>query len=358
MRKRLTIGSTPISRGETRDLRIRVSETYLGRPVDLPVRVVRAAKSGPIVFVTAAVHGDELNGTGIIRELMFDTGVALTKGTLILVPAVNIFGFESHTRYMPDRRDLNRSFPGSASGSLSSRVANVIFETIVAPCDYGIDLHTAAARRTNFPNVRGDLTDPEVRRIASAFGCELMVNSKGPDGSLRRTACKAGCPTIILEAGEPGKIEPSVLEIGVRGVRNVLTNLEMLSGPDVRPAYQTRVDKTVWLRAETGGLLFFHVVPGEIVEVNQPIATTANVFGKEHNVLVSPVGGIVLGMTTFPNVKPGDPVCHVAIPKRSTERIRKTLDRVSQQSIHQRLRDDLATNISVSEFSDVATSAD
>ena len=239
---------------------------------------------------------------------------------------------------MPDRRDLNRCFPGSQSGSLTSRVANIIFEQILRRCDYGIDLHTAAGSRTNFPNVRGDLTNPEVLLLAKAFGCELMVNGSGPVGSLRREATKAGCPTIILEAGEPCKIEPGILEIGVRGVHNVLKELKMIPGDLIRPAYQTRISKSLWIRSEVGGILRFHVTPGDLVTKGDAIATNASVFGREQNVLASPVDGIVLGMTTLPLVKPGEPVCHIAVPGRSLKAIRKTLAAIPGKHLSHRLR--------------------
>ncbi len=345
-----TFNGTSVKAGETTDLKLKVSERYTGDPIHLPVQVIRAKKPGPAVFVSAAIHGDELNGVGVIHELMFGEPVDLHAGTLILVPVVNIFGFENQLRYMPDRRDLNRGFPGSSSGSLTSRVARVIFDTLVKRCDYGIDLHTAATGRTNFPNVRGDLTRPEVRRIAKAFGCELLVNGKGPEGSFRREAVKADCNTIILEAGEPLKIEPGVLEVGLRGVNNVLIELGMVRGEIKQPAYQTRIDQSTWVRANVGGLLRFHVGPGEVVAQGQPIATNASVIGRERDVLTAPSAGIVLGMTTMPMVKPGEPVCHLAIPKASSlKRIAKTVGCMKSASLGQRLRDHLATNISVSE---------
>ena len=348
-RRTFQIGDTSIRRGESKDIYLNISQRYTGDPISLPIRVIRANRSGPTVFVSAAVHGDEINGTGIIHELMFGQEVALKCGTLILVPAVNIFGFEIQDRYMPDRRDLNRNFPGSEAGSLTRRVAHILFEQVVRKCDYGIDLHTAAGSRTNFPNVRGDLSVAEVRRLSKAFGCELMVNSKGPIGSLRREATKAGCATIILEAGEPCKIEPGILKIGVRGVHNVLKDLKMISGQPMLPAYQTRVSKSLWIRSEVGGILRFHISPGDIIKQGDAIATNASVFGQEQNLLTSPVSGIVLGMTTLPMVKPGEPVCHIAIPSQSLRSVSRALKNAPSSSLSHRVRGDLATNFSVSE---------
>ncbi len=343
------IGEQTIRRGETRSVHLKISERYTGDPITLPLRVVRAAQPGPTLFVSAAVHGDEINGTGIIHDLMFAESFKLLRGTLMLIPVVNIFGFESHERYLPDRRDLNRSFPGSPNGSLTSRVAHTVFHQIVDACDFGIDLHTAALHRVNYPNVRGDLSIPGVRKLAHAFGSELIVNSKGPVGSLRREATRAGCPTVILEAGEPNKIEPSVLQVGVRGVENVLKAFGMIAGEPVKPAYQTRVTRSTWVRAQLGGILRFHVAPGDPVDQGQPIATNTSLFGREQNTLTSPVDGIVLGMTTLPAVKPGEPVCHIAVPSRSLAHIRRALDQAPRRSLHRRVRRDLATNISVSE---------
>ncbi len=346
---RFEIDGHRVKRGESVDIKLKVSERYTGDPISLPIRVIRSRRAGPTVFVTAAIHGEELNGVGIIHDLMHGRQIELISGTLILVPVVNIFGFETQSRYMPDRRDLNRSFPGSESGSLTSRIASIIFQQIVRQSDYGIDLHTAAAQRTNFPNIRGDLTQLPVRRIAKAFGCELMLNGKGPEGSFRREAVKAGCAVVTLEAGEPWKIEPAVLEVGVRGVTNVLRYLRMTEGAIVAPKYQARVDKSTWVRAEVGGILRFHVTPGQFIERSQAIATNASVFGEAQNQLVSPVEGVVLGMTTLPTVKPGEPVCHIAIPGRSLRQLRRDLESSGRNSLYRRLRRDLATNITLSE---------
>jgi hypothetical protein len=342
------IAGRKIKLGHTVDAGIEIAESYSGAPVTLPLRVVRAPRPGPSVFVVAAIHGDELNGAGVIRELL-ERPFDLERGTLVLVPVVNLLGFERHSRYLPDRRDLNRCFPGSPKGSQASRLADKIFREIVLRCDYGIDLHTAALRRTNFPNVRADLSDPAVRRIAKVFGCELIVDSRGPRGNFRGSACRAGCPTIVLEAGEVWKIEPAVVEIGVRGIRNVLIELGMVAGKPKRPVYQTRVRRTTWVRAELGGILQFHVAPGDIVDEGQPLATNTSLLGIENRVLKSPVDGVILGMTTLPAVNPGDPVCHVAVPGRKVSRIREILAQAPGKSLHGRLREDLATNVTVSE---------
>lgn len=298
--------------GERTDIFLQVSETYTGDAVRMPIHIIRGREKGPTVFVTAAIHGDEINGTGIIHDFLFSDNLILRAGTLILIPVVNVFGFESNVRYLPDRRDLNRSFPGSRTGSLASRLAYVMMHQIVSVSNLGIDLHSAASQRTNYPNVRGDMSNPRVKELAKAFGCALMVNGKGPIGSFRKEATRRGCPTIILEAGEPFKIEPSVLEIGVQGIRNCLVHYGMLEGSVQPPPFQAIIRETGWLRAKVAGILKFHVAPGAFVEKGQSIATNYSILGKEQNTLKARSNGIILGMTTMPAVKPGEPICHIA----------------------------------------------
>lgn len=336
--------------GESCNLALPVSQSYSGSDVTLPVRVVRGKEPGPAVMISAAVHGDELNGTGIIRELILAPPFELLRGTLVLVPVVNILGYERNVRYLPDRRDLNRCFPGLAGGSLASRIAHTVFHDLVLSCEYLIDFHTAAVRRTNFPNVRADLRQPEVRRLARAFGCPLVVNSEGAKGTLRLAAVEAGLAAIILEAGEVWKVEPSVVEVGLRGVKNVLLELEMIEGKRERPAYQARIERSTWLRSDVGGLLRFHAAPGEVVEKGQALASCASLLGVERGVVEAPEDGIVMGLTTLPSVKPGDPVCHLAIPHKGIGRIREALEASSDGSLHDRLRDDLATSVTVDDF--------
>lgn len=346
--KPIRIGATRVEPGERCDTALTASESYSGMPVRIPVTVWRAPNPGPTVFVTAAVHGDEFNGIGIVRELLLKSPFELEAGSLILVPVVNMLGLDRHQRYLPDRRDLNRSFPGNSTGSLAKRFAHAIFSQIVPQCDYGIDLHTAALRRTNYPNVRADLRNPKAKRLAFALGSELVINGKGPEGSLRRSACAAGCPTVILEAGEVWKIEPTVVEFGVRGIRNALIELGMANGALARSPLQVRIEKTKWIRAEVGGILQFHVAPGDVVESGQALATNSDLHGREKNVICSPADGVVIGMTTLPAVTPGDPICHLAIPpRRRIESIRRARARTPDAALDERLRGELSTSVSV-----------
>ena len=304
--------------GESCDVELAIGESYSGVTIGTPIHIHRAIDPGPVVFVTGALHGDEINGTGAVRRLIQDKKFRLQRGSLILVPVLNLPAFERHSRYLPDRRDLNRCFPGSATGSLAGRMAHAIFDEIVSRCDYGIDLHTAAVRRTNYPNVRADMKNREVQLLAKAFGCGIIINKKGPKGGFRPEACRAGCPTIVMEGGEVWKVESAIVKAAIRGVKNVLRKLDMLEGDDYRPEYQVVIERTKWIRADRGGFLRLHVAPGEIVERGQLLATNADLLGHETNTLTCPFNGIVIGSTTMPSVSPGEPVCHIGKLPRGT----------------------------------------
>ena len=344
-------GDAKVGPGEARDVMLTVTEAYSGVRVKIPLHVRRSKTDGPVVFVTAALHGDELNGAGAVRALIRDPSLELKSGALILVPVLNMLAFERHSRYLPDRRDLNRSFPGKSTGSLASRMARVIFDEIVGRADYGIDLHTAAIRRTNFPNVRADMNDKHVRFLAQSFGSAFIINGEGPKGAFRRTACGAGCPTIILEGGEIWKVEPTIVECAALGIRNVLMNLGMIEGERARPPLQMVIENTTWLRSEGGGFLQFHVAPGEIVLRGEALATNTSLLGRERSVITAPFDGVVIGMTTLPAVSPGEPVCHLGeLPKGGdTASVRAAL---RDDPFYSRVVDDLASNLLIVERDD------
>lgn len=336
-----------IEPGQSRHLKLSVGESYSGGTVTIPVHVKRGIEEGPVVFITAAMHGDELNGTGAIRELLLDPAFRLTRGALIMVPVANVLGFERHSRYLPDRRDLNRCFPGSPNGSLASRLAHVFFHEIVERSDFGIDLHTAAVRRTNFPNVRGDLSHVGVRRIVEAFGAEFTLDSVGPKGAVRREATAQGCPTIVFEAGEVWKVEPSIAAYTVSGIRNVLGGLGMIDAEPIAPAYRITITQTKWIRAERGGFLKFHVRPGDMVEKGAAIASNTNLMGEMQNTLTAPFTGVIIGMTTLPAVAPGEPVCNLGHVPLAQQKIRHRADAGDNGRPLSQVSVDLASNLLV-----------
>jgi len=344
-----TWGPQEIAPGQRKRLRLEFGKSFSGSNMTLPLMVWRAPEPGPVVGITAAVHGDEINGTGAIRALVGEPPFSLKRGALILVPVINIMGFERHSRYLPDRRDLNRSFPGRITGSLSARLARLVFDEIVGRCDYLIDLHTAAVRRTNFPNVRADCENAGCERLARAFGCEVIVNGSGPDGSLRKEAVTAGCPTIVVEAGEVWKVEPAILDLTLRGMTNVFAELGMIDDTYEEPPHQIIVEETHWVRSESAGFLRFHVAPGNVVSKGQALASSTTLLGKENETIYSPHHGIVMGMTTMPAVGAGDPVVHIAMTSTKLQKstMEKSINNLEEGSIETDLRSQLASNITV-----------
>jgi predicted deacylase len=316
-RQALRFAGTLVGEGETADLKLKVAESYTAEPLSIPLTVVRGG-AGPTVFITATVHGDELIGVGILRSLLNDCSFDELAGTLIAVPVANVPGFLALERRVPDRRDLNRCFPGSRGGSLASRLAEVLFREVVSKSDFGIDLHTAGADRTNHPQIRGDLDQPHVAALAAAFGCPLIVDSPGPERSLRRTAVAAGVPTIVYEAGSPRRFERPFIEIGVAGILNVLRSLGMLPGAIRQPPLTLVLKRTLWVRATSGGIVDMKVELGQPLHKGDPISLHTNPFGRGKSLLASPHDGVVLGLTQIPVVHPGDAVCHLA-PLRSRE---------------------------------------
>jgi len=310
--------------GRRKDLKIRISEFTTASPVFIPVTVLHGRKAGPVVYVTAAVHGDEINGLEVIRRVRAGLDPLRLRGTVILVLIANPISFLTMTRGLPDGRDLNRAFPGGDGGSIAAYIAGAIFNKVVRISDYGIDLHTATAGRTNLPHVRGDMRRPVVRRLATAFGCEVIFDMRGEKGTLRRASTEAGVPTIVYEAGEPLKFQKHLIRHGVTGVRNVLADLRMIDSPRTPPAFQVVVSDHRWIRAEKGGILDLAVRPGDIIDRGDTIAVNTKPFGTEVSRLRAPYAGLVVSCTTIPMVFPGAAVCHL-VPLGARYRVLRKL---------------------------------
>jgi len=313
----LDFAGTRVAPGESGEIRLKVSETYTAEVVAIPVTVLRGKAPGPALFLSASIHGDELNGVGIIRDLLNDHPWDELAGTLVAVPVANVPAFLNQDRRLPDRRDLNRSFPGSSRGSLTSRVARALFDEVIKRCDFGVDLHTGGGDRSNYPQLRADLDVPEVADLARAFGSPFVVHGKGPERSLRRTAVRAGVPTVVFEAGSPRRFERPAIEAGKLGVLNVLRHLSMLPGEPEPPPLAFQVRESRWVRARAGGILDLKVELGQPVSRGEEISLNTNPFGRERSALKAPHSGVVLGLTQLPLVHPGDAICHLARLERS-----------------------------------------
>jgi uncharacterized protein len=320
------IGKT-ILPGERRDLRLKISEMYTATPVYIPLTIVHGARPGARLLVTAAVHGNELNGVEMIRQIRADVDPALLHGTLILVLIANPIAFMMQSRDLPDGRDLNRVFPGTEKGSMAAQIASDLFEKVVLRADYGIDLHTAAQGRTNLPHVRADLKLPSVRRIAHAFGCEVVFDMAGEKGMLRHAATRAGVPMIVYEAGEPLKFQKALIRQGVAGIKNVMADLGLYAYPRTSPPFQFVVEDHRWVRSERGGIFILNVKPGDIVRKGEPIGVSTKPFGTEAVELNAPYTGLVVGTSTLPMVIPGSAVCHLVKMGKRHSALRKLLRR-------------------------------
>ncbi len=321
----IRIAGSEIHRGERKNLRLKVSESFISNPTYIPLTVINGEKPGPVLLVTAAVHGDELNGIEIVRQLIHFLTPEELSGTLICVPVVNIYGFQNATRYLPDGHDLNRYFPGDPDQWSQGRYAYTVFNELVLKSDYIIDLHTASSGRSNLPHIRANMSMPQVAKIARAFGTTVILDYVGTQGSLRRAATDAGIPAITLEAGETRKFEKKIAERGLLSVFNVMRELKMLDGLVNTSDFQLVINKTSWIRANRGGILSINTRPGRVVKKSKELATNTNPFGTEVESIKAPFNGIVIGIATAPTVVPGEGICHLFLLEEPVRQVRKKL---------------------------------
>ena len=311
----IRIGGVDVAPGERAQIDLLVANLYTKGEVHMPVRVVRGKEPGPTLFVSAAIHGDEINGVEIIRRLLKSPHLKKLRGTLITVPVVNVFGFNTHSRYLPDRRDLNRSFPGSEKGSLAARLAHIFMTEVVHKSTHGIDLHTAAVHRSNLPQVRGALRFDGVEPMARAFDVPVIIDAEVRDGSLRAAVADMGIPVVVYEAGEALRFDGVAIRGGLRGVLNVMHELGML--PPTPSAVRGDLDpfvarSTTWVRAQESGVLRTRVRLGAHVREGGVLGRISDAFGGAEVEVLAPCSGIIVGMINMPLVNEGDALFHIA----------------------------------------------
>ncbi|MFB6311922.1 MAG: succinylglutamate desuccinylase/aspartoacylase family protein [Salinirussus sp.] len=311
--------------GETLNLRYTVTETYLGDPVRTPVTIVNGEQPGPAAVLTAAAHGDELNGVEVVREVAHEWDLKDLAGTLVCLPVLNVPGFITQQRYLPIYdRDLNRSFPGDPNGTSAKRLAHSIFQTFIEPCDFGLDFHTSTRGRSNMLHVRANMDDAAVARLANAFASNVVIDGEGPSGTLRRAASEAGVPTVTVEMGEAHRFERELIDRALEGVRSVLAEFEMLQSESVAwPGWRTVVASTAektWLRADVGGMVDVRANRGDLIYEGDTIATIADPFKDRSTAVTAPFTGLLLGVLENPVVYPGNPLCHLVHIDESTRR--------------------------------------
>jgi predicted deacylase len=322
--------------GETQNIRYGVSETYLGDPIKIPVTIVNGRHPGPTVFLSAAAHGDELNGIEVVREVAHEWDHSDLHGTLVCLPVLNVPGFIAQQRYLPIYdRDLNRSFPGDESSTSAKRIAARIFRNFIDPCDFGLDFHTSTRGRTNMIHVRADTETPAVARLANAFASNVIISGEGSEGTLRGEASDAGTPTITIEMGEAHRFQRDLIDEALTGVLSVFAEFGVRPAESVRwPGWRTVIngwDEKTWLRADVGGLVDMHHDVGALVYEGDRICTITNPFKTDSDVVEAPFTGLLVGTLENPLVYPGNPLCHLV---KLDVRTRRAIEH--EQSVEER----------------------
>jgi predicted deacylase len=316
------VAGRSVAPGERLRIDVPVARSY-GRESVLPVVVVHGKRPGPRMFVSAAIHGDEINGVEIIRRVLGLAALRRLRGALLAVPVVNVYGFAAQSRYLPDRRDLNRAFPGSESGSLAARLAHAFMTEVVGQCDYGIDLHTGSNHRTNLPQIRACMDQPETARLALAFGVPVVLNSNLRDGSLRQAVLEREIPMLLYEGGESLRFDELAIRAGVRGIVSVMRAIGMLPAGARRPTPVTPpvAERSLWVRAPASGTLRNHIALGKRVNRGDQLGWIADPLAGTETAVTAPARGILIGRTNLPLVNEGDGLYHLALFGRTRKAV-------------------------------------
>ncbi|KAB2849189.1 MAG: succinylglutamate desuccinylase [Hyphomicrobiaceae bacterium] len=311
-------GGRTIAAGTRELVELQVSKRASPTPINLPVHVLHGAGDGPVMFLSAAIHGDEINGVEVCRRVVRSIDAVTLAGTLLCAPIVNAYGFIARSRYLPDRRDLNRAFPGSATGSLAARIAHLFFNEVVRRSRFGIDLHTAAIHRTNLPQVRSSFSDPNARKLGKAFGTQIMLESPERSGSLRKAAREIGVEVLVYEGGEGLRFDEFAISAGVSGTLGTMRAAGMLPAGNEAPAQSEMARPALfanasrWVRAPEGGVLNDVKRLGAAVVMGETIGRVASPFDDTLTEIRAPCRGVIIGRTTSPVVNLGDALYHIA----------------------------------------------
>ena len=314
--KKNIINDIEIQRGTKVRINIDMGRMHDFTDLKMPIEVVSGIKDGPTLFVSSTIHGDEINGIEIVRRLLDYVKVDKICGTLIAIPIVNIFGFNDHSRYLPDRRDLNRCFPGIKNGSLASQLAYKFMQEIVLKSDYGIDIHSGSFHRSNYPQVRTNIDDEINLELAKVFNAPAIINSNLRDGSLRSAGMQANIPIILYEAGEILRFDENATKTGLNGILNVMEKIGMIAKAPQDDAKKIFVAlSSSWLRASQSGVFISNIKLGDMVQKGQIIGSISNPFGDNKIEIRVNEDGMVIGLTMMPLVNKGDALLHVASQK-------------------------------------------
>ena len=341
-RESFFLNGEEVKPGQHKVILLPLPKLYNWTPLSMPVHVMHGKKPGPVLCITSAIHGDEVNGIAVVRRLMKKPILHKLAGTIIAIPIVNIFGFLYQDRYLMDRRDLNRCFPGNAEGSVASRLAHLLVTEVISKATHMIDLHAGSLHRTNLPQVRVDLSIPGARELAESFNVPVVVSSSLISGSLRYYAQSQNIPFLLYEAGEALRFDELSIKTGVNGILSVMNKLEMISfKKSSRNSYVTAfADSSFWIRAPQGGTFHPHKSLGKQVAKNEVLANIGNPATNEEYRLHSPISGIIIGMNLLPLVHEGAALFHIAcfdkleMVAEEVKILQEASDEMSEENYH------------------------
>ena len=316
----IKFNGTDILPGSRQTIHLTLPSLYTHNHVTMPVHIIHGRRPGPKLVITSALHGDEINGIEILRRLLGKKYLNTIKGTLVLAPIVNVYGFLARTRYLPDRRDLNRSFPGSNKGSMSARLAYQVIEKLIKPCDYLIDIHTGAVFRDNLAQIRIEAEKDNTHlELARAFGAPVILKSAIKEGTLRQTARRLGKKVLLYEAGEALRYDEIAIRAGLDGILGVMTHLDMIKRKKKKVFDSIITTSSQWVRASQSGV-FRSVAPlGKKVDENDVLGYISDPFGNHEECILSPTDGIIIGKTKLPLVHEGEAIFHIGRFKEPDE---------------------------------------
>jgi len=311
MNRKLSINNQIIKYGEKAVINLNIARLISGTEIDLPIYAYRSKKPGPTVLLSGGLHGDEIDGIEIVRRLIdqkvFDK---LKCGSVIAIPVMNIYGFLNFSREVPDGKDINRSFPGSLTGSLASRVAYNLTHKVLQEIDFGIDFHTGGANRYNYPQTRFDPSDDRAREISDIFNAPISLESKFIDKTFRKQANKMNKSIVVYEAGESMRFDQNSIEQGILGAKKVLAHYGMIDF-EVENQDSNYCKESVWVRAKSSGILHLDKTSGDHVEQKEVMARITDPFGNFQTKIKAPKTGIIIGHTNSPLVNQGDAIYHL-----------------------------------------------
>src|SRR5690606_31576783 len=309
----LTVASQEVKPGEFRELIFNIARLPSHTLIDTPIYVYRGLEDGPVLGLLAGMHGDELNGMEIVRRVLDRQLYRVKRGAVVCLPVINVYGFLNYSREVPDGKDINRSFPGSRTGSLASRVAWYVMQEIIPHIDYGVDFHTGGAMRANYPQVRTVLRDPQNMALAKAFGAPFTIDMPFRPNSLRREAARKGKRILVYEGGESLRFDPQAIETGVAGILRLMKHLNMIdTAPEA--AEETRIIwNTSWLRARHAGLFQPNIESGQLIHRGEWAGTITDPFGEFKEEVVAPRTGYVIGINNGPVIHTGDALVHLGM---------------------------------------------